>query len=383
MRVAPDFLAPLLEGFGDPEVFAVSCQIFFSDPAKLREETGLTQGWWQDGSLRVRHRIDDAIDDLYPLLLRRRRQLRLRPRQVPRTRRLRPLLEPFYLEDTDLGYMAWKRGWKVLYQPRSVVYHEHRGTIGKKFTPGSDPGRAEEELHPVLLEEHSRSGRGWRRTSSSPGRAPCWPCCSATCRCVRTWRSLWRAFRQLPQALRSRRRALALAAISDTEAFRRPLGGYFRDRFAAMEPRSGPAARAVRLALPDLPAGPRRRRLHVPDAARDGEAGRSPRRRTAGLALAGSGQPGAAHLLRVRRVAGAAERTAQRHGLARAARGSRVRQRRSGVADPPPAVSAARSTCCSSSTRRWRSIAASFGASPRRCSSTTSTSSRSGAASAT
>src|SRR5215471_11086719 len=58
MRVAPDFLAPLLEGFRDPDVFAVSCQIFFSDPAKLREESGLTQGWWQDGGLRVRHRID-------------------------------------------------------------------------------------------------------------------------------------------------------------------------------------------------------------------------------------------------------------------------------------------------------------------------------------
>ena len=29
--------------------------------------------------------------------------------------------------------MAWKRGWKVLYQARSVVHHEHRGTIGKTF----------------------------------------------------------------------------------------------------------------------------------------------------------------------------------------------------------------------------------------------------------
>src|ERR1035441_1234023 len=66
MRVAPDFLAPLLEGFRDPEVFAVSCQIFFTDPARLREETGLTQGWWQDGGLRVRHRIDAGIDDLFP-----------------------------------------------------------------------------------------------------------------------------------------------------------------------------------------------------------------------------------------------------------------------------------------------------------------------------
>jgi len=66
MRVAPDFLAPLLEGFRDPEVFAVSCQIFFSDPAKLREETGLTQAWWQEGGLRVRHRLDDAVTDLFP-----------------------------------------------------------------------------------------------------------------------------------------------------------------------------------------------------------------------------------------------------------------------------------------------------------------------------
>jgi len=39
----------------------------------------------------------------------------------------------------------------------------------------------------------------------------------------------------LPQACRSRRRARLLSVVSDTEAFRRPLGGYFRDRFAAME----------------------------------------------------------------------------------------------------------------------------------------------------
>jgi glycosyltransferase involved in cell wall biosynthesis len=66
MRVEPDFLAPLLAGFTDEKVFAVSCQIFFSDPAKLREETGLTQGWWENGGLRVRHRDDPAITDLYP-----------------------------------------------------------------------------------------------------------------------------------------------------------------------------------------------------------------------------------------------------------------------------------------------------------------------------
>ena len=53
-------------------------------------------------------------------------------------------------------------------------------------------------------------------------------------------RALWRSFRQLPGAVRSRRRARALARISDTEAFRRPLGGYYRDRFASFEPAPAP-----------------------------------------------------------------------------------------------------------------------------------------------
>jgi len=43
------------------------------------------------------------------------------------------LYQPFYWEDTDISYRAWKREWKVLYEPRSVVHHKHRGTIGKTY----------------------------------------------------------------------------------------------------------------------------------------------------------------------------------------------------------------------------------------------------------
>ena len=66
MRVDERFLAPLLAGFTDSSVFAVSCQIFFSDSSKKREETGLTQAHWVDGHLRIRHVIDDDIGELYP-----------------------------------------------------------------------------------------------------------------------------------------------------------------------------------------------------------------------------------------------------------------------------------------------------------------------------
>lgn len=36
---------------------------------------------------------------------------------------------PFYWEDTDLSYAAWKRGYRVLLEPRSIMYHRHAATI--------------------------------------------------------------------------------------------------------------------------------------------------------------------------------------------------------------------------------------------------------------
>ena len=41
-----------------------------------------------------------------------------------------PLFAPFYYEDDDLCWRAWRRGWATLYVPTSVVEHHHRGTIG-------------------------------------------------------------------------------------------------------------------------------------------------------------------------------------------------------------------------------------------------------------
>jgi O-antigen biosynthesis protein len=234
MRVAPDFLTPLLEGFRDPEVFAVSCQIFFSDPNKPREESGLTQGWWEDGSLRVRHRIDPAIEDLYPCFYGGGGSCAFDRRKLEELGGFDPLLRPFYLEDTDLGYLAWKRGWKVLYQPRSVVYHEHRGTIGKLFR--------EDEIQAVLKKNYLlfawKNIHDWRRLvphlffawsgailSLIFGDAPGRPNLAA----------LWGAFGRLAEAAGSRWRALGLARVSDKEAFLRPLGGYYRDRFVQVQ----------------------------------------------------------------------------------------------------------------------------------------------------
>jgi GT2 family glycosyltransferase len=233
MRVEPDFLAPLLAGFADDKVFAVSCQIFLGDPTKRREETGLTHGLWRDGALWVSHTADPAVDRIFPCFYGGGGSCAFDRRKFFELGGFDPLLAPFYLEDTDLGFLAWKRGWKVLYQPASVVHHEHRGTIGKRFTPAYIQSILQKNfllfswknIHEYRrLAEHfffSFAGAivtawsGYSPTRTSAG-------------------GILRAFLHLPRALRSRRIARSLAVIGDTEAFRRSQPAYFHDRFSSL-----------------------------------------------------------------------------------------------------------------------------------------------------
>lgn len=43
------------------------------------------------------------------------------------------LYYPFYYEDIDLSYRAWKRGWKIIYEPRTIVHHRCSQTITAHF----------------------------------------------------------------------------------------------------------------------------------------------------------------------------------------------------------------------------------------------------------
>ncbi|MBZ5633649.1 MAG: glycosyltransferase [Acidobacteriia bacterium] len=247
MRVERNFLQPLLAGFTDDKTFAVSCQIFFSDPDKPREESGLTEGWWLQGALRVRHRIEPEIRQIYPCFYGGGGSCAFDRNKFLELGGFDELLKPFYLEDTDLGYLAWKRGWKVLYQPASVVYHEHRGTIGKRFS--------EAYIQSVLKKNFLlftwKNIHDWRRLGSHffftwaaatlswvAGDSPERP----------NFSGILRAFLALPRGLASRARARKLATVSDQEAFKRPLGGHFRDTFLPL--RSDPVRLAVLFVSP-------------------------------------------------------------------------------------------------------------------------------------
>jgi GT2 family glycosyltransferase len=230
MRVEPGFLAPLLAVFADSDIFAVSCQIYLTDPTKRREETGLTEGWWDNGGLQVSHREDGKVLSPFPCFYAGGGSSAFDRRKFLELGGFDELLAPFYLEDTDLGYLAWKRGWKVLYQPASVVYHEHRGTIGRKF----DPRYIDSILKKNYLLFTWKNIHDWPRLVSSffsawggsiaagiggdrPGRT--------------NLSGILRAALQIARAARSRYHARTLASVSDAEAFLRTRGSHYRDRF--------------------------------------------------------------------------------------------------------------------------------------------------------
>jgi len=41
------------------------------------------------------------------------------------------IYKPFYSEDLDLGFRAWKSGYKLIWEPKSKVFHQHESTISK------------------------------------------------------------------------------------------------------------------------------------------------------------------------------------------------------------------------------------------------------------
>lgn len=125
-----NFLEPLVKHFDDSAVFAVTCA----------EETIV------NGKKVIRGRGEGAIDKG---LLVHQSGSNNKPYSLWATggsaafdRRkwdelggMDALFEPFYWEDIDLSYRAWKKGWSIIFEKNSLVEHIHEQTIGKYFSP--------------------------------------------------------------------------------------------------------------------------------------------------------------------------------------------------------------------------------------------------------
>jgi GT2 family glycosyltransferase len=136
MIVDRGFLRPLLDGFSDPSVFAVTSQVFFADTTRRREETGKTRARFESGFFYLWHdniQPEDNAQTSIPVFWAGGGSCAIDRNKYIAIGGFDPLYHPFYVEDTDLSYQAWKRGWKCILAPASRVVHRHRSTSIAKF----------------------------------------------------------------------------------------------------------------------------------------------------------------------------------------------------------------------------------------------------------
>jgi GT2 family glycosyltransferase len=139
MAVDEGFLQPLLAPFSDPAVFAVASRVSVPDPAKAHHESGKTHGKFEAGLFYLWHDPVETPDRsaesarTMPVFWAGGGACAIDRRKFEAVGGFDRLYHPFYVEDVDLSYQAWKRGWKSLMAPGSRVLHKHRGTSGPRF----------------------------------------------------------------------------------------------------------------------------------------------------------------------------------------------------------------------------------------------------------
>ncbi len=124
------FIAPLLKHFARPEIFAASAKIFHADQGEVitaRSFLVRRDGWYT---------FSRTFDDAAPCYsfyaaggaaaFRRSMYMELEGFDT--------LFRPGYSEEVDLSYRAWRRGWKVVYEPGSRVEHLRSASFSKAFS---------------------------------------------------------------------------------------------------------------------------------------------------------------------------------------------------------------------------------------------------------
>ncbi len=136
MIVKPGFLRALDSAFERiPDLFCATAQIFF--PAGVRrEETGKAV-WRQASPLDFPLRCDEPIpgEDFTWVLYGSGGCSLFDTAKLHSLGGVSEVFEPAYVEDLDLGYRAWKRGWPSVFCAEAEVEHRHRATTSRYYTP--------------------------------------------------------------------------------------------------------------------------------------------------------------------------------------------------------------------------------------------------------
>jgi len=124
------FLEPLIKNFDDNKVFAVGCMDkSIEDGKTVFRGRGL--GKWEKGFLIHRKGEVSKNNTLWV----NGGSGAFRRSIWNKLSGFNELYAPFYWEDIDLSYRALKSGYRVLFEPKSIVIHEHeKGAIKSKYS---------------------------------------------------------------------------------------------------------------------------------------------------------------------------------------------------------------------------------------------------------
>lgn len=136
VSVRSGFLEPLLRHFEDPRTFAVSSREIpkgqGEDAPDRFPTVRFRMGFWWHRYSEIWPRLMRAA----PVFFVSMGHGLFRKRMLEELGFLDPRFEPFYFEDQDICFRAWRRGWRCLYEPASVVACEHQATIGRLYSRG-------------------------------------------------------------------------------------------------------------------------------------------------------------------------------------------------------------------------------------------------------
>ncbi len=132
--VSPEinFLKPLLKPFSNPQVFAVGCKEKDTSKGKViysgRGLAEFKRGFFYHRRAKNQNKKDTFWATGGSMAVNRKKWLELGGMDT--------LYRPAYYEDIDLSWRARKKGWQILFEPKSLVNHHHETTniltFGKK-----------------------------------------------------------------------------------------------------------------------------------------------------------------------------------------------------------------------------------------------------------
>ena len=136
VEVSPDFLTPLAEALGHPEVFAAGSEVIQAGTAENSGKSeSLSAVRFRRGLFEVVTLFDaPAPTGISPVFYLPAACLLVKKERFLDLNGFDPLYSPYSWEDVDLCYRAWKRGWRVVLVPASRVLHYRSSTVGAMFS---------------------------------------------------------------------------------------------------------------------------------------------------------------------------------------------------------------------------------------------------------